>query len=104
MERLRRVFAIDLRRARGLCPHRGGRVRVIADVTRPDVIQRILAHVATHHDAPGLARGTADARAGTARRRAANDRSPWDRQTRIKRSRRPLRLRRGHQCHSVQTL
>ncbi len=37
MERLRRVFAIDL----SLCPHCGGRVRVIADVTRPDVIQRI---------------------------------------------------------------
>jgi hypothetical protein len=30
MERLRRVFAIDLRGARGLCPHCGGRERVIA--------------------------------------------------------------------------
>ena len=37
MERLRRVFAIDL----SACPHCGGRLRVIADVTRPDVILRI---------------------------------------------------------------
>jgi hypothetical protein len=48
MERLRRVFAIDLRGARGLCPHCGGRVRVIADVTRPDVIQRICVAVTRH--------------------------------------------------------
>lgn len=38
MERLRRVFAIDL----SICPDCGGRLRVIADVTRPDILQRIL--------------------------------------------------------------
>jgi hypothetical protein len=42
MQRLRRVFAIDL----SLCPHCGGSLRVIADVTRPDVIDSILEHVA----------------------------------------------------------
>ena len=50
MERLRRVFAIDL----SACPHYGGRLRVIADVTRPDVIQRILAHVAKQQGPPAL--------------------------------------------------
>jgi hypothetical protein len=44
MERLRRVFAIDL----SVCPYCGGRVRVIADVTRPDVIQRICVAVTRH--------------------------------------------------------
>jgi hypothetical protein len=42
MERLRRVFAIDL----SICPNGRGRLRVIADVTRPDIIERILEHVA----------------------------------------------------------
>ena len=50
MERLRRVFAIDL----SVCPHCGGRLRVIADVTRPDVIQRILEHVAKQQGPPDL--------------------------------------------------
>ena len=48
LERLRRVFEIDL----SVCPHCGGRLRVIADVTRPDVIQRILAHVANQQGPP----------------------------------------------------
>ena len=52
MERLRRVFAIDLCGARSLCPLCGGRLRVIADVTRPDVIQRILEHVAKQQGPP----------------------------------------------------
>jgi hypothetical protein len=40
-ERLRRVFGIEIT----VCPHCGGRLRVIADVTAPDVINRILEHV-----------------------------------------------------------
>jgi hypothetical protein len=40
-ERLKRVFDIDI----SVCPLCGGRVRVIADVTDPDVIQTILAHL-----------------------------------------------------------
>ncbi|MGH8864723.1 MAG: transposase [Burkholderiales bacterium] len=42
MERLKRVFAIDL----SVCPQCGGRLRVIADITDPQVIKRILQHVA----------------------------------------------------------
>ena len=38
---LRRVFGIDIT----VCPHCGGRLRVIADVTDPEVIERILEHV-----------------------------------------------------------
>jgi hypothetical protein len=48
MKRLRRVFAIDL----SICPDFGGRLRVIADVTRPDIIERILEHVARQHAPP----------------------------------------------------
>jgi len=48
MERLRRVFAIDL----SICPDCGGRLRVIADVTRPDIIQKILEHVARQQAPP----------------------------------------------------
>jgi len=44
MERLRRVFAIDL----SICPDCGGRLRVIADVTRPDIIEKIRTAVARH--------------------------------------------------------
>ena len=40
-ERLKRVFAIDI----SICPRCGGTLRVIAEVTDPDVIQTILAHV-----------------------------------------------------------
>ena len=65
MERLRRVladcFAISIPFAMrtgaidlSLCPRCGGRLRVIADVTRPDVIQRILAHVAKQQGLPAL--------------------------------------------------
>ncbi len=50
MERLRRVFAIDL----SICPDCGGRLRVIADVTRPDVINKILEHVARQQAPPEL--------------------------------------------------
>jgi hypothetical protein len=48
MERLRRVFAIDL----SICPDCGGRLRVIADVTHPDVIKKILEHVARQQAPP----------------------------------------------------
>ena len=41
MARLRRVWDIDLSR----CPHCGGDVRVIATVTEPTVIARILEHL-----------------------------------------------------------
>ena len=40
-ERLKRVFGIEIT----TCPHCGGRLRVIADVTDPDAIERILEHV-----------------------------------------------------------
>jgi hypothetical protein len=50
MERLRRVFAIDL----SICPDCGGRLRVIADVTRPDAIREILQHVARQQAPPGF--------------------------------------------------
>jgi uncharacterized protein with PIN domain len=41
MARLKRVFAIDLKR----CPHCGGELRVIAVITAPGVISRILQHM-----------------------------------------------------------
>jgi hypothetical protein len=50
MERLRRVFAIDL----SICPDCGGRLRVIANVTRADIIERILEHVARQQAPPEL--------------------------------------------------
>jgi len=40
-QRLKRVFEIDIT----LCPYWGGTLRVIADVTYPQVIQTILAHL-----------------------------------------------------------
>jgi len=40
-ERLKRVFEIDI----SLCPLCGGQLRVIADVTDPDLIRKILDHV-----------------------------------------------------------
>ncbi len=40
-ERLRRVFGIEIT----VCPHCGGRLRVIGDVTDPEVIDQILEHV-----------------------------------------------------------
>ena len=41
VERLRRVFRIEIT----VRPHCGGRLRVIGDVTDPEVIERILEHV-----------------------------------------------------------
>ena len=49
-QRLKRVFAIDVL----ACPRCGGRLRLIADVTEPTVIQKILDHVAR---SPPLLRG-----------------------------------------------
>jgi hypothetical protein len=40
-QRLKRVFEIDIT----LCPLCGGQLRVIADITDPDVIRKILDHV-----------------------------------------------------------
>lgn len=48
MQRLRRVFAIDI----STCPRCGGKVRVIAAITQPAPITRILEHRAAV-DAPG---------------------------------------------------
>ena len=55
-ERLTRVFDIDI----SVCPLCGGTLRVIADVTEPDAIQTILAHLrqrahpdAVHQQRPG---------------------------------------------------
>ena len=41
MQRLRRVFDIDLR----VCPHCGGSLRVLAVVTEPSVIAAIVGHI-----------------------------------------------------------
>ena len=41
-QRLRRVFNIDIT----LCPLCGGTMRVIADITDPELIQKILDHIA----------------------------------------------------------
>ena len=40
-QRLKRVFNIDIT----LCPICGGTMRVIADITDPDIIQKILDHL-----------------------------------------------------------
>ena len=40
-QRLKRVFNIDIT----LCPRCGGTMRVIADITNPDIIQKILDHI-----------------------------------------------------------
>jgi hypothetical protein len=40
-QRLKRVFNIDIT----LCPLCGGSMRVIADITDPDIIQKILDHI-----------------------------------------------------------
>ena len=40
-QRLKRVFEIDIT----LCPRCGGQLRVIADITDPELIGKILAHV-----------------------------------------------------------
>jgi hypothetical protein len=47
-ERLLSTFAIDL----SICPDCYGRLRMIADVTHPDLIQRILEHVAQQQAPP----------------------------------------------------
>jgi len=52
MQRLRRVFAIDI----STCPHCGGEVRVIAAITEPALIARILEHRAARDEPGGGAR------------------------------------------------
>ena len=39
-ERLKRMFKIDIE----LCPRSGGKLRVIATITQPDVIEKVLDH------------------------------------------------------------
>ncbi len=51
MQRLRRVFAIDLSR----CPRCGGTVRIIAAITDPALIARILQHRDARDDFTGEA-------------------------------------------------
>jgi hypothetical protein len=41
-QRLKRVFSIDIT----LCPLCGGTMRIISDITDPDLIQKILDHLA----------------------------------------------------------
>jgi hypothetical protein len=41
MQRLKRVFAIEIER----CRRRGGKLEVIASIEEPALIERILAHV-----------------------------------------------------------
>jgi hypothetical protein len=53
-QRLKRVFEFDIT----LCPYCGGRLRVIADVTDPAVIRKILDHV--HQRAPPIWRSTSE--------------------------------------------
>jgi len=47
-ERLKRVFDIDI----SVCPLYSGTLRVIADVTHPDTIQTILAHLRQRAPSP----------------------------------------------------
>ena len=51
MHRLKRVFRIDIERC-GVC---GGTLRVIACIETPNVIKRILAHLATRAPPLGVA-------------------------------------------------
>ena len=48
-QRLRRVFEIDVT----VCPHCGGTLRVIADITDPDTIRTIVEHL-KQRAPPGL--------------------------------------------------
>jgi hypothetical protein len=52
-QRLKRVFNLDIT----LCPLCGGTMRVIADITDPDLIQKILDHIAAQP--PPIKRATA---------------------------------------------
>jgi len=80
MERLRRVFAIDL----CICPDCGGRLRVIADVTRPDIIRESWSTLRdnrrrrTSASRPALHRQFTDIPAATARRLDSTKRNFWN--------------------------
>ena len=50
--RLQRVFDIDIT----LCPHCGERLRVVADITQPDLIHAILDHRTQHNPAANTPR------------------------------------------------
>ena len=51
MQRLKRVFAIDIE----TCPDCGGKLRVIASVEEPALIRKILAHVQACEELAGVA-------------------------------------------------
>ena len=53
-QRLKRVFSIDIT----LCPLCGGTMRIISDITDPDLIQKILDHLAAQP--PPIKPATAD--------------------------------------------
>ena len=54
MQRLKRVFAIDIE----TCPECGGKLRVIACIDDPPLIAKILGHLRRHEDLAGTtARG-----------------------------------------------
>jgi len=61
-ERLKRVFQIDIEQ----CPRCGGHLRVIAAITQPDVIQKVLDHAhqqqAPPRKPPGRASGPINTR------------------------------------------
>ena len=50
MQRLRRVFAIDIE----TCPERGGKLRVIACIEEPQLIRKILRHVRKRETLAGI--------------------------------------------------
>ena len=52
MQRLRRVFAIDLSE----CPWCGAQLRVIAEITDPKVVGKILAHISARQAGEAMAR------------------------------------------------
>ena len=52
MQRLKRVFSIDLNE----CPWCGAQLRVIAEITEPKVIAQILEHIAAREAGEGTAR------------------------------------------------
>jgi hypothetical protein len=47
-ERLKRTFDVDIT----LCPLCGGSLRVVADITDPEVIDKILAHISNTRAPP----------------------------------------------------
>ncbi len=59
MQRLKRVFSIDLSE----CPWCGAQMRVIAEITEPEVIAQILEYIAAREAGETTARGPPSANA-----------------------------------------